>query len=66
VSPLFLVNWHSVHGRFRSLMWLLVVVLTIVVLVNAVPPARTPSHQPPRGIPVLAPTAQATPTLQHR
>lgn len=58
VSPLFLVNWHSVHVRFRNLMWMLVVALTVVILFEAAPPTRKPAHQPPRGIPVLAPTAR--------
>jgi hypothetical protein len=61
VSPLFLVNWHSVHVRFRGLMWMVAVALAIVVLVNAAPPTRKPAHQPPRGIPALAPASQSKP-----
>jgi hypothetical protein len=34
MSPLFLVNWHSVSVRFRALMWALVAVLAVVVLLQ--------------------------------
>jgi hypothetical protein len=61
VSPLFLVNWQSVATRFRSLMWMLVVVLTIVVMIKVVPSTSKPTHQAPRGIPALAPANQNKP-----
>lgn len=60
VSPLFLVNWHSVHLRFRALMWLLALGLTIVVLLEVAPPAR-PSHPIPRGMLVHAVATRAQP-----
>ena len=34
MSPLFLVNWHRVHVRFRALMWLIAIALALVILIG--------------------------------
>jgi hypothetical protein len=36
MSPLFLVNWHRVHVRFRALMWLVAFALAVVMLLSSV------------------------------
>ena len=49
VSPLFLVNWHRVHARFRALMWMIAIVLAVVILVSTAQgshPARAASGHP--------------------
>ncbi len=34
MSPLFLVNWHKVHGHFRTLMWLVAIALAVMILLG--------------------------------
>ena len=34
MSPLFLVNWHRVHARFRALMWMIAFALVVVILIS--------------------------------
>ncbi len=34
MNPLFLVNWHRVHGHFRALMWLVATGLAVVILLG--------------------------------
>jgi hypothetical protein len=48
MSPLFLVNWHRVHGQFRALMWLLAVALAAVILLNSVPAPQAEPTKTPR------------------
>jgi hypothetical protein len=48
MSPLFLVNWHRVHVRFRALMWLVAVALAALILLKTVPTPRAESAQTPR------------------
>jgi hypothetical protein len=48
MSPLFLVNWHRVHGQFRTLMWFVALALAAVILLNAVPSPRAQPVQVPR------------------
>ena len=35
MSPLFLVNWHRVHARFRALMWMIAIALAVVILIGS-------------------------------
>jgi hypothetical protein len=45
MSPLFLVNWHTLNVRFRALMWAVATVLAIVILVQSAPkPTGKPAH----------------------
>jgi hypothetical protein len=53
VSPLFLVNWHSVAGRFRALMWALAAVLAVVVLVHSVQKPKQVRHPAPAATALL-------------
>jgi hypothetical protein len=50
MSPLFLVNWHKVHVRFRALMWLIAIGLAVVILLATADgshPGRATSARPP-------------------
>ena len=42
MSPLFLVNWHKVHVRFRALMWMVAIVLAVVILLGTSHGSYTP------------------------
>ena len=51
MSPLFLVNRHRVHVRFRALMWLVALVLAVVILVHSVPAAKSTPRPLARPVP---------------
>ena len=57
MSPLFLVNWHRVHVRFRALMWLVALVLAVVILVHSVPAAKSTPRPLVRPVPGQVPGA---------
>jgi hypothetical protein len=51
MSPLFLVNWHRVNGHFRTLMWMVALVLAAFILLKSVPaPQAAPAHTPRTGL----------------
>ena len=54
MNPLFLVNWHAAHVRFRALMWVIAIALAIVILVEVTPSKARPVHAAPRGMATLA------------
>jgi hypothetical protein len=56
MSPLSFVNWHSVNGRFRGLMWMLVLVLAVVIIAHSLPRSAVASPQGQAGV-------RAQPTL---
>ncbi len=49
MSPLFLVNWHKVHGRFRALMWMVAIVLAVVILLGTSHGSYTPRDNTSHG-----------------
>jgi hypothetical protein len=44
MRPLLFVNWSSVNGMFRALMWIIAIVLVGVIAVHLVPTASTAHH----------------------
>jgi hypothetical protein len=51
MSPLFLVNWHRVNGHFRTLMWMVALVLAAFILLKSVPaPQAAPAQTPRTGL----------------
>jgi hypothetical protein len=66
MSPLFLVNWHRVHGQFRTLMWLVALALAAVIVVNSVPTPQAAPAQTSRAatlqsvLPASAPAHQTS------
>jgi hypothetical protein len=69
MSPLFLVNWHRVHGHFRTLMWLLALALAALILLHSVPaPQAQPGQMPRSGLqsPSVAAAAAAPASADRR
>ena len=44
MGPLLFVNWSSVNGLFRGLMWLVAILLAGVIVTHFVPAAQTVHH----------------------
>jgi len=44
MGPLAFVNWRVVNNHFRTLMWVIAVVLAIIVLVHLGGGASAPAH----------------------
>jgi hypothetical protein len=44
MHPLLFVNWSSVNGMFRGLMWIVVIVLVGVIAVHFVPASPAVHH----------------------
>jgi hypothetical protein len=61
MNPLLLVNWHLLHVRFRTLMWLVAIVLAISVALSAVPSAHDPQAAQPRQAAPGGAAVQVTP-----
>jgi hypothetical protein len=49
MHPLLFVNWSSVNGRFRGLIWIVAIVLAGVIVIHLVPGASA-VHQSARVI----------------
>ena len=65
MSPLLFVNWHRVNRRFRALMWLIAVGLSIVVLFHAVPTQADNEAAQQRLAPAHAAPASRAPAGDH-
>jgi hypothetical protein len=44
MHPLLFVNWSSVNGMFRGLMWIVAIVLVGVIVTHLVPAAPVAHH----------------------
>jgi len=44
MHPLLFVNWSSVNGMFRGLMWIIAIVLVGVIAVHLVPTGASVHH----------------------
>ena len=49
MRPLLFVNWSSVNGMFRGLMWIAAIVLASVIVIHLVPGAH-PAHHSVRAL----------------
>jgi hypothetical protein len=44
MRPLLFVNWSSVNGMFRGLMWIAAIVLASVIVIHLVPASTSVHH----------------------
>jgi hypothetical protein len=44
MHPLLFVNWSSVNGMFRGLMWIVAIVLAAVIVTHLVPASPSVHH----------------------